>query len=237
MYHAYYNISFVKLWFTKMLFVSFYSVPNLIVILFNLLYPIFVVGFDCKGCVLERESLKTQAIEARRSLASISRLSFLRSEAYALHITRMRRVSIGWRQLCLASISQVRLSRETFYSTSLYYQIHTFCTHTIYTHITHKWCGELLRENPSKKTWELEIVIPTILYTFVCEISSSPISPFPYHWEVDSTNTYHTLWECQMRFWYYWEVLEEAKDGRCNMELVARSGVLDKTRFREALLE
>ena len=113
MYHAYYNISFVKLWFTKMLFVSFYSVPNLIVILFNLLYPIFVVGFDCKGCVLERESLKTQAIEARRSLASISRLSFLRSEAYALHITRMRRVSIGWRQLWLASISRVSPSGKT----------------------------------------------------------------------------------------------------------------------------
>ena len=29
--------------------------------------------------------------------------------------------------------------RETFYSARLYYLIHTFCTHTIYTHITHKW--------------------------------------------------------------------------------------------------
>ena len=28
---------------------------NLIVIIFNLLYPVFIVGFDCKGCVLERE--------------------------------------------------------------------------------------------------------------------------------------------------------------------------------------
>ena len=45
----------VKLWFTKMLFVGFYSVPNLIVILFNLLYPVFVVWFVCKGCMLERE--------------------------------------------------------------------------------------------------------------------------------------------------------------------------------------
>ena len=25
--------------------------PNLIVILFNLLYPVFIVGFSCKGCV------------------------------------------------------------------------------------------------------------------------------------------------------------------------------------------
>ena len=46
-----------------MCFVGFNSMPNLIVILFNLLYLIFIVGFDCKGCVIERESVKTQAIE------------------------------------------------------------------------------------------------------------------------------------------------------------------------------
>ena len=46
-----------------MLFVDFYSVPNLIVILFNLMYPVFVVGYDCKGCVIERVCVKTQAIE------------------------------------------------------------------------------------------------------------------------------------------------------------------------------
>ena len=72
-----------------MYFVGFYFVPNLIVIIFNLLYPIFIMGFDCKGCVLEKESVKTQAIEARRVLAGISRLSFPRSEACALHMTGM----------------------------------------------------------------------------------------------------------------------------------------------------
>ena len=60
----------IKLWFTNMYFVGFYSVPNLIVIIFNLLYLVFIVGFDCKGCVLERECVKTQAIEARRVLNS-----------------------------------------------------------------------------------------------------------------------------------------------------------------------
>ena len=142
-----------------------------------------------------------------------------------------------WRQLCLPSISRVKPSRETFYSASLSSLIHTFCANTIYTHITHKCWGKLLRENSSQTTWELEIVIPTILYTFVLEISSSPTYPFPYHWEVDSPNTYHTLWECQVIGWCYWEALEEAKDGKCNMELVAGSRELDKTRFREALLE
>ena len=46
-----------------MCFVGFNSVPNLIIILFNLLYPVFIMGFDCKGCVIERECVKTQAIE------------------------------------------------------------------------------------------------------------------------------------------------------------------------------
>ena len=31
--------------------VGFYSMPNFIVILFNLMYPVFHVGFICKGCV------------------------------------------------------------------------------------------------------------------------------------------------------------------------------------------
>ena len=33
---------------------------NLIVIMFNLLYSVFIVRFICKGCVRERESVKTQ---------------------------------------------------------------------------------------------------------------------------------------------------------------------------------
>ena len=71
-----------------MYFVVFYFMPNLIVIIFNLLYPVFIVGFDCKGCVLERESVKTQAIEARRVFTDISQLSIPRKDACALHMTR-----------------------------------------------------------------------------------------------------------------------------------------------------
>ena len=77
-----------------MCFVGFKSVPNLIVTLFNLLYPVFIVGFNCKGCVIERECVKTQAIEDRRVFAGISRLSIPRNDACALHMTRMRRVRI-----------------------------------------------------------------------------------------------------------------------------------------------
>ena len=76
-----------------MYFVGFYSMPNLIVILFNLMYSIFVVGIYCKGCMIVRESVKTQAIEAKRVFAGISRLSILRKDACALHMTGMRRVN------------------------------------------------------------------------------------------------------------------------------------------------
>ena len=68
--------------------------PNLIVILFNLMYPIFIVGIYCQGRVIVRESVKTQAIEARRVFADILRLSILRKDACTLHMTGMRRVSI-----------------------------------------------------------------------------------------------------------------------------------------------
>ena len=73
-----------------------------------------------------------------------------------------------WRQLCFKSILWVRPSHETFYSANLYYLIHIFYTHTIYTHITHNCWGVLLRENPSLKPWELEIIIPIYLCTYAC---------------------------------------------------------------------
>ena len=53
---------YVKL-FTTLCFVGLYYVPNLIVMLFNFLYFVFIVGFHCKDCVLERKSMKTEAIE------------------------------------------------------------------------------------------------------------------------------------------------------------------------------
>ena len=86
-------IEVVKLWFSNMYFVGFYSVQNFIVILFNLMYPVFVVRIYCKSCVIVRESMKTQAIEVMRVFVGISRLSIPRKVACALHMTGMRRVS------------------------------------------------------------------------------------------------------------------------------------------------
>ena len=51
-----------------MCFVGFNSVPNLIVILFNLLYPVFNVGFYCKSCERERERERERESEDSRQI-------------------------------------------------------------------------------------------------------------------------------------------------------------------------
>ena len=66
--------------------------PNLIVIMFSLLYHVFIVGFNCKGCVIERECVKIQAIEDKRVFAGSSLLSILQNDTCALHMTGMQRV-------------------------------------------------------------------------------------------------------------------------------------------------
>ena len=70
--------------------------PNLIVIMFNLIYPVFYVGFICKSCVCERECEDLRQSEEQEVFAGSSREAFLRSEACAQHMTEMRRVRIGW---------------------------------------------------------------------------------------------------------------------------------------------
>ena len=57
------------------------------------MYFVFVVGIYYKGCVIVRESVKTQAIEAIRVFTGILWLSILQQDACALHMTGMRRVS------------------------------------------------------------------------------------------------------------------------------------------------
>ena len=116
-----------------MCFVGFYSIPNLIVIMFNLLYPVFHVGFICKGCVWERECVKTQGIEDWSVFAGSLRLSIPRSNACALHMTEMRRVRIGWKQLVFASISQVRPSHETLAKHSVFPDCHFWYTLSVPT--------------------------------------------------------------------------------------------------------
>ena len=68
--------------------------PNLIVIFFNLIYPVFYMGFICKGYVWERECEDSRQLETKAVFAGSSQVGFPRSKAYALHMTGMRRVKI-----------------------------------------------------------------------------------------------------------------------------------------------
>ena len=121
---------------------------------------------------------------------------------------------------CLVGKAFLRDTCETFCFAKLSFFIHIFCAYTIYTHITHRCWGVLLRENLSHKPWELEIVIPTILYINTCGFSLTLTSPCPYHWEVDNPNTYHTLSKCPVRFWCCWDALEEARLWRMQSEVL-----------------
>ena len=130
-----------------------------------------------------------------------------------------------------------RDTRKTFYSAdcTIWY---TLSEPTLYIPSLPTKCKrELLREYPSKNTWELETVIPTILYTFVCGISSSPTFTFPYHWEVDSTNTYHTLWECQVRFLVLLGSIGRRQGWQMQHGACCRIRSARQDMFREALLE
>ena len=133
---------------------------------------------------------------------------------------------------CLAGKAFSRDIRETFCFAELSFLIHTF-----YTHIIHRYWGVFQRENPNHKPWELKIVIPIILYTIACGFSSTPTSPFSYHWEVDSSNTYQTLLECQSEVLVLLGSIGRSQALADAIGRIAGSKDLDKTRFRKALLE
>ena len=55
--------------------------------------PVLFVGFLCKGCVRERESVKTQGkLKTKEVFTGNSRVAFQRSEACTQHMIGMRRV-------------------------------------------------------------------------------------------------------------------------------------------------
>ena len=70
------------------------------------------MGFICKGYVWERECEDSRQLETKAVFAGSSQVGFPRSKAYALHMTGMRRVRIGWRQLVFVSVLWVRPSCE-----------------------------------------------------------------------------------------------------------------------------
>ena len=63
-------------------------------------------------CERQRECEDSRQLKTKAVFAGSSRVSLLRSEACALHMTKVQRVRIGWRQLVFVSVSWVRPSRK-----------------------------------------------------------------------------------------------------------------------------
>ena len=188
----------------------------MIVILFNLLYLVFYMGFHCNGCVCE--SVKTQGkLKIKEVFAGSSQEAFPWSEACAQHMTGIRRIMTdgdSWFSRVFASVSRVRPSREipTKYSV---------------LPISHIWYTKSLPTLyiPTLPTYWVECFserkpLPLPLRVRDCHTHNSlhnplwfsltPISPFPNSWEVDNPNTYYTHPKCKVRFWCCWKILEEA---------------------------
>ena len=132
----------VKLLFTTTCFVGFYSMSNLIVIIFNLLYPICIVGFHCMGCVIERVVWRLKHLKTEEDFTGILRLNIPWSISCVLHVLECEesgQMETVVSHEYLAGKAFPRDTRETFCSANLSSLIYTFCAYTIYTHITHKW--------------------------------------------------------------------------------------------------
>jgi len=129
-------------------------VPNLIVILFNHVYPIFFVEFHCIGCVWERVWRLKTLLKTKWISREVLREAFPRSEPHVEHMTGMQRVmTVGFHEY-FAGKAFLRDTRETFCFAVLAYLLHHVFTHTIYTLITHITKGVLFKEKTLDITLE-----------------------------------------------------------------------------------
>ena len=80
---------------------------------------------------------------------------------------------------CLAGKAFLQNTHETLLFAILLFVLHQVFTHNIYPHYPHIERSAFQRENSSIYTWELEIVIPTILNTIHCGFPQ--LLPFHFH--------------------------------------------------------
>ena len=105
---------------------------------------VYIVGFHCKGCVIEKVVWKLKHLKTEEGFAGILQLSIPRSISYALHVLECEesgQMETAVSREYLTGKAFPQDTREAFCSTNLSSLIHTFCAYTIYTHITHK-CEE-----------------------------------------------------------------------------------------------
>ena len=105
------NICLIYIFNNNYVFVGFYFVPNFIVIMLNLMYPVFYVDLFIR-VMWERKCEDSRQLKAKVVFAGNSWVRFPRSDACALHMTGMQRVRTRWRLLVFTSVSWVRPSRK-----------------------------------------------------------------------------------------------------------------------------
>ena len=141
--------------------------PNFIVILFNH-FSLYSCGiFNCKGCVWE--SVKTQVESEEQVDFTISSREANSCRVYDWNVKshdslEFLRISCRWG---LPS----KYSRNILFGYFVMFALPSLYPHYIYPYYSHIVRSVFQRENLRNYPWELEIVIPTIIYTFPCGFS------------------------------------------------------------------
>ena len=143
---------------------------NLIAI--SLIISQYLCWFICKGSMWEigeESSFKDELVQ----LATSSQEAREKSNLQKGHVWSIwLEVEESHQAIKSTSVSREETSREVpvklfvWKKDKVLYQI--LYPHYIYSHYLWIVRSAFQRENPSKYTWELEIVIPTIIYTFPC---------------------------------------------------------------------
>ena len=107
--------------------------PNLIVILFNLMYPILFVGFLCMGCVWERVWRLKTSLKIKGVFAGSSREDFPQNEDMCSAHNWNVKSHDRWWQLVFASISRVKPSCKISAKHSIVLFCHIWYTMSLHT--------------------------------------------------------------------------------------------------------
>ena len=134
--------------------------------MFKLMYPVFYVGFLCKGCVWERVWRLKAKWRAKKFL-QVAREKPSHEVKHVLstwleYKETWQMVIVSFHE-CLAGKAFLRDTHETFCFANLSYMIYPVLNHTIYTHITHKCWKVVFREKTLATTLKSERLLHTQL--------------------------------------------------------------------------
>ena len=131
------------------------------------MYVGLFVRDKCERSVKNQDSKMNQC-NLRLASAKLAR-SNLQKKPHVEHMIGSWRVTLGCQVCkCFARRAILWNTRETFCLTKIKLLYQILYPHYKYPHYPWIVRSAFQRKNPRKCTWELEIVIPTIIYTFLC---------------------------------------------------------------------